>query len=165
GLAAEGVVDQFGHFFVVKDAGLLVGLCGLEVHGEDGLLRSLVVASTYRGEGLAGLLVNAVLSLARKMELRAVYLLTTTARSTFDRLGFTPCARADAPAAIRESGELRAGCPVSWELMLRPVAAEGGGGRQPRAGKSSLARRSSGGIRPRRVSRYIRKSPRSDHSG
>jgi len=123
-LPIEGVVEQFGHFFVVKDGWLLVGLCGLEVHGEDGLLRSLVVAPTYRGEGLAGLLVSAVLTLARKMELRTVYLLTTAARGYFDGLGFTSCARADAPAAIRESWEFKAGCPLSSELMLKPVAAE-----------------------------------------
>jgi N-acetylglutamate synthase-like GNAT family acetyltransferase len=123
-LPTEGVVEQFGHFFVVRDAGLLVGLCGLEVHGEDGLLRSLVVAPTYRGEGLAGLLVHAVLGLARKMELRAVYLLTTTARDYFDRLGFTPCARDTAPAAIRESWEFKAGCPVSSALLHKAVAAE-----------------------------------------
>jgi len=115
------VVEQFGHFFVVRDAGLLVGLCGLEVHGEDGLLRSLVVAPTYRGEGLGGLLVEDVLGLAHKLGLRSLYLLTTTARAYFDRLGFEPCARENAPAGIRDSWEFRTGCPKGSAFMQKAV--------------------------------------------
>jgi len=120
-LPTKGVLEQFGHFFVVRDAGLVVGVCGLEVHGEDGLLRSLVVAPPYRGEGVAALLVAAAVGLAHKMNLRGVYLLTTTARDYFGRLGFTPFPRDDAPAGIREAWEFRSGCPKSSAFMRRTV--------------------------------------------
>jgi N-acetylglutamate synthase-like GNAT family acetyltransferase len=125
-LPTNGVLEQFGHFFVVRDAGLLVGVCGLEVHGEDGLLRSLVVAPTYRGKGVAADLVAAALGLAHKMSLRAVYLLTTTARDYFGRLGFVPFPRDDAPAGIRESWEFQSGCPKSSAFMRRAVGSRVG---------------------------------------
>jgi amino-acid N-acetyltransferase len=41
-----------GEFIVALDAGQVIGAVGLERHGEHGLLRSLVVASGWRDQGL-----------------------------------------------------------------------------------------------------------------
>jgi amino-acid N-acetyltransferase len=118
-LPTEGVLDQFGNYLVVRDAGHLVGLAGLEVHGQDGLLRSVVVDPDYRGEGAGQALVDGALDLARRMGLGQVYLLTTTARGYFARHGFTDCAREQAPAAIRDSWEFRVGCPATSACLRR----------------------------------------------
>ncbi len=59
---------------------------------------------------------------AKRVELRSVYLLTTTARDYFARRGFADCPREEAPAAIRESWEFRTGCPSTAAFMKRPVA-------------------------------------------
>jgi amino-acid N-acetyltransferase len=89
GLVGQDVAERWGHYFVVReDDGRVVGVAGLEVHGEDGLLRSVAVDAEYRGQGLAGGLVEAVLERARRLELRALYLLTTTARDYFAERGF-----------------------------------------------------------------------------
>ena len=130
-LPEEGVVDHFGLYHVVRDDGRVVGLAGLEVHGEDGLLRSVAVDPAYRAQGLAASLVEASLALAGKVGLRAVYLLTTTARDYFLRRGFADCPREEAPAGIRESWEFRTGCPSTSAFMKRGLGAirsEGGGG-------------------------------------
>jgi amino-acid N-acetyltransferase len=100
----------------------VVGVAGLEIHGEDGLLRSVAVEEEYRGQGLAASLVEAVVGRAKRLNLRAVYLLTTTARDYFARHGFSDCPREEAPSAIRESWEYRTGCPSTAALMKRPVA-------------------------------------------
>jgi len=120
-LPEEGVAERFGHYRVVRDMGRLIGLCGLEVHGDDGLLRSLAVDPGYRGSGVGGLLVEDVSGLARKIGLRSLYLLTTTARAYFLKHGFSDCSRDDAPVAIRECWEFKIGCPTSSSFMSRQL--------------------------------------------
>jgi amino-acid N-acetyltransferase len=120
-LPEEGVPDAFRNYVVVRDDATVVGAAGLEVHGEDGLLRSVVVDPAFRGQGLAGLLVAGVVDLARKLELRALYLLTTTARGFFLKQEFADCPREEAPAAIRESWEFKSGCPQTSAFMRRGV--------------------------------------------
>src|SRR5262245_41222452 len=100
----QDVSQGWGHYFVVReDDGRVVGVAGLELHGEDGLLRSVAVDEDYRGQGLAASLVEAVLERAQRVGLRSVYLLTTTSREYFARRGFQDVARDRAPSAIRES--------------------------------------------------------------
>jgi amino-acid N-acetyltransferase len=122
-LTEQDVAERWGHYFVVReDDGRVVGVAGLEIHGEDGLLRSVAVDADYRGQGIAASLVEAAVQRAKRVNLRAVYLLTTTARDYFARHAFTDCPREEAPAAIRESWEFRTGCPSTAAFMKRPVA-------------------------------------------
>ena len=122
-LTGQDVAEGWGHYFVVReDDGRVVGVAGLEVHGEDGLLRSVAVDVEYRGQGLAASLVEAAVERAGRLKLRAVYLLTTSARDYFARRSFADCRREEAPAAIRESWEFRTGCPSTAAFMKRPIA-------------------------------------------
>jgi amino-acid N-acetyltransferase len=119
-LPDKDVAERWRHYFVVReDDGRVVGVGGLEVHGDDGLLRSVAVDPDYREQGLGGMLVEATLVLAKRLDLRAVYLLTTTARDFFAKRGFTDCPREQAPEAIRGSWEFRAGCPATAAFMKR----------------------------------------------
>ena len=121
-LTDRDVSEGWGHYFVVReDDGRVVGVAGLELHGEDGLLRSVAVEQDYRGQGLAAALVEAVLERAERVGLRSVYLLTTTARDYFTRRGFGDCPREAAPAAIRDSWEFKSGCPSTAAFMARKV--------------------------------------------
>src|SRR5262245_2388401 len=85
-LPADGVEDQFGEPFVVavRREGRIVGAAGLEVHGTEGLLRSVIVAPPLRGLGLGEALTKDRLSRARALKLTSVWLLTTTAAGFFD---------------------------------------------------------------------------------
>jgi amino-acid N-acetyltransferase len=122
-LTDKHVADHWGHYFVVReDDARVVAVAGLEVHGEDGLLRSVTVDPAYRRQGLAASLVEAAMARAKRLKLRTVYLLTTSARDYFTCRGFAECPREDAPPAIRESWEFRAGCPSTAALMKRVVA-------------------------------------------
>lgn len=118
----QDVSTGWGHYFVVReDDGRVVAVAGLELHGEDGLLRSVAVDADYRGQGLAAALIEAVFQRAARVGLRSVYLLTTTARDYFARHGFADCLRDAAPPAIRDSWEFRSGCPRTAAFMKRPV--------------------------------------------
>jgi amino-acid N-acetyltransferase len=120
-LSTHGVVESFGHYLVVRDDERLIGLCGLEVHDSAALLRSVAVDAHYRGAGVGQALVAGALDLARKMDLRALYLMTTTASAFFERCGFQVWPREAAPEGIRASWEFTDGLPRSAVLMKRDV--------------------------------------------
>jgi amino-acid N-acetyltransferase len=127
-LPDSGVAENFGHYLVIRDASRLVGLCGVEVCGDDGLLRSVAVDPDYRHEGIGGLLVAGAKELARRLRLRDLYLLTTTAAPFFRKHGFEDWDRDKAPPAVRESWEFKTGCPSSSALMRCPQQAQAGRG-------------------------------------
>jgi amino-acid N-acetyltransferase len=120
-LPDQGVVDQFGHYLVVRDLGEVVGACGLELHGESALLRSLVVALDSRNQAAGDCLLRGIVALGQRLGARNLYLLTTTAQRYFERYGFQSCAREEPPAGIRQSWELREGCPATATLMKRAL--------------------------------------------
>ncbi len=125
-LPLEGLDDQFGEGYVVavRREGRIVGAAGMEVHGPDGLLRSLVVAPPLRGLGLGEELTKDRLRWARGRGLRAVWLLTTTAADFFDRFGFLAADRAAAPPALQASPEFAGACPqdaACLRLVLGPA--------------------------------------------
>lgn len=120
GLPAAGVADHFPRGFVVaRDPadGALAGAAGVEAHGRAGLLRSVAVRAERRGSGLGQELVRAAVALARAEGLGELYLLTTTAEGFFPRLGFEPVTRAELPAELEGSEELRGACPASAAAM------------------------------------------------
>ncbi len=120
-LPEHGVAAAFRHYVVVRDAARLVGLAGLETHGEVALLRSVVVDAQYRGEGVGHALLSGVAALASGVGVKRLYLLTTTARAYFERAGFAECAREQAPPEIRASWEFKSGCPASAAFMSRTL--------------------------------------------
>jgi N-acetylglutamate synthase-like GNAT family acetyltransferase len=80
-----------------------VGFGGLEIHGDDALLRSVVTLPPLRQIGMGAAIVDALEAEARAHRCRTIYLLTTSEADFFGRLGYAPCARNDAPDAIRAS--------------------------------------------------------------
>lgn len=121
GLPFEGVAGAEERFLVLRRAGEVIGVCGLEAHGPDALLRSLVVDPLHRGGRLGDRLLDESLARARQRGFRDLYLLTTTALGFFAARGFVACARDSAPAAIRDSWEFRTGCPATARLMRRTL--------------------------------------------
>ena len=120
GLPTSGVADHFPGAYVVARAGdVLVAAAGLEVHGDGGLLRSVVVAPEYRATGLGRMLVDNRLRAARELGLGAVYLLTTTAPDYFARLGFERVRRESAPGPLQRSTEFASVCPASAVCMTK----------------------------------------------
>lgn len=121
-LGAEGLESQFPDGYAVVDSGgELVGVAGIEIYGEDGLLRSVAVAPEQRGTGQGALLVRNRLEWAAKHRLRAVYLLTTTAVDFFARMAFSPVERDAVPEAVRASEEYARVCPASATVMCLPL--------------------------------------------
>ena len=121
-LPVVDINDQTEHFFkAVDNAGAIVGAIGLEVYGNVGLLRSLVVNDTYRGKGVAKLLVDKLLSHSKSLHLNKLVLLTTTAEKYFEKYHFERIQRKDVPEEIKQSKEFSSICPVSAIVMQKTL--------------------------------------------
>jgi amino-acid N-acetyltransferase len=124
-LPLDGLRDQFGDGYAVAEAdGSIIGVEGIEVHGNDGLLRSAAVVSAWRGKGVGDALTRDRIEWARRRGLRSLYLLTTTAGEYFPRFGFARVDRDAAPAAVRRSREFAEACPASALFMALPLQGE-----------------------------------------
>ncbi len=108
-------------FFGARLHGRLVGTIGLERHDGAGLLRSLVVAPDQRGLGLANRLVEMMERRAKADGLMRLLLLTESARSFFERRGYTVVARDQAPAEVLQSEQFRGLCPASATCLSKTI--------------------------------------------
>ena len=117
GLPIDGLRDHSGSLFVLKDGQTLVGSIGLEVYGETGLLRSLAVAESHRGQGLGNKLYEHLLAESRFLGIRRLILLTTTAESVFSRRGFKVIDRSSLSGGILNSAEFKGACPATALCM------------------------------------------------
>ena len=109
-------------FWVVADGVRPVGAIGLERHGMDGLLRSLVVDPAHRGHGLGVALVDALERAARSSGIRRLVLLTRTAEPFFERRGYAVTPRSSIDADVADSAEFRSLCPASATCMTKVFA-------------------------------------------
>ena len=115
-------------FFVARCDGALVGVGGLECHGPDGLLRSVVVPEPHRGERYGTALCDALEARARADGVRTLYLLTTTAAGFFRARGYETVPREAAPASIRNTSEFADLCPDSATCMRTELGRQDGRG-------------------------------------
>jgi amino-acid N-acetyltransferase len=98
------------------------GFGGLELHGRDALLRSLVILPPLRSRGIGAAIAAHLETEAVSHGCTAVWLLTTTASEFFSRLGYEKCDRAKVPDGIRESREVVALCPASADVLVKHLA-------------------------------------------
>jgi amino-acid N-acetyltransferase len=113
--------ESFEHFFGCGEQELPQGVVGLEIYGNDALLRSLAVDPAARGRGCAGALVAQAEQYAQQRGVRRIYLLTTSAADFFARLGYKRLERDEAPGAIRTTSEFAALCPASSVFMVKEL--------------------------------------------
>lgn len=107
------------HFFKSVSNGELLGLIGLEIYGDYGLLRSLWVAPDYRNQGLATSLVLKLEEYAAGLNLNDLYLLTETAESFFSHKGYQVKERDTIPDILKTSAEFSSLCPSTARLMMK----------------------------------------------
>jgi len=108
-------------FYLLQEAEQPVALAGLELHGKEALLRSLVVVPAQRGRGLANQLLDFVRSQAQAGGATHLYLLTVGAADYFRRLGFQELPRQQAPAGIQATREFTQLCPEHAVLLRQQL--------------------------------------------
>jgi amino-acid N-acetyltransferase len=119
-LASDDVEEPGRLFFRFETMdGLPVGFGGLEPHGEDGLLRSLVTLPPLRDRGFGKVMVAALEREAQLHGCRSLWLLTTSAAEFYALLGYAKCERDAVPAAIAATAEFATLCPASAVVMVK----------------------------------------------
>lgn len=118
GLQALEPAAQFGPQYVVALCdGAIAGVAGMDMHGDDVLLRSVAVRQDLRSLRIGAVLVENRLHWARDRSVRAVYLLTETSERYWTRFGFQIIDRSVAPPEIGATHQWRTGCPASATAM------------------------------------------------
>jgi N-acetylglutamate synthase-like GNAT family acetyltransferase len=88
--------------------GVPVGFGGLELHGSDAVLRSVVTLPPLRRRGVGAAMVAALEAEAAMLKAATVWLATTDCALFFGRLGYAACQAEDVPEAVRASGPFAA---------------------------------------------------------
>jgi len=116
-LRDEDVGEAGQLFLIARNRPELAGCIGVEVHGQDALLRSFAVAPACRGRGRGAALHDRAVEEARALGVRRLFILTSTARDRAARSGFEDFPREDLPASIRDGAQVGSLCPATAACM------------------------------------------------
>lgn len=120
-LPSDAVRADDGQFYAGRLDGDVVCGGGLELHGPTALVRSVVVADDHRGRGFGGALCDELAAAAERAGATTACLLTTTAGPFFERRGYQPVAREDAPRAVRQTRQFADVCPSTATYMEKKL--------------------------------------------
>ncbi|GAC1405608.1 MAG: hypothetical protein NVSMB6_00450 [Burkholderiaceae bacterium] len=109
------------HFLILGGGKQVAGCVGIESLGAEALLRSLAVRDVLRGRGWGERLVQAAEMHARNVGVSSLYLLTTTAASFFERIGYQQIDRADAPKSLHTTTQFSTLCPSSSTCLFKSL--------------------------------------------
>ena len=122
GLPTEDLdATMLGGFVVVTNGEACVGVVGMEIYGSDALVRSLAIERRHRFLGLGARLLSAIETEARVRGATALYLLTTTAITFFERMGYRPHDRAAVPLSVAATTEFSSLCPDTAHCLWRDL--------------------------------------------
>ncbi len=122
-LPAEDCAEQARNFCGIFDDDDLIAAGGLEPAANDALLRSVVVHEQYRSRGLARSIIEYLVRLAESEGRETVYLLTETAGTYFENLGFKRIDRIEVPSAIAKTRQFASLCPDTASCLKMTFAA------------------------------------------
>lgn len=103
-LSCEAVEWLAKNCIVAKAGSKLVGTVALEPFGRLGLLRSLAVRPSYRGQSVGRNLCTKMTSHARLLGVEELYLLTIDREPYLSKLGFQRLQDSEIPLQIRKQG-------------------------------------------------------------
>lgn len=120
-LPLQGVEKHLQDFIVISEDRHLIGCAGLEIYGMVALLRSVAIREDRRRQGLGKSIIKEIFNLARKREIKELFLLTTTAPDFFNKMGFKRIERAKADSSIQQTEEFSRLCPCSAIVMVKEL--------------------------------------------
>ncbi len=122
-LPIDDLSQSKGTFFrFMNRKGEPAGFGGIELHGKNALLRSIVVPPGLQKSGYGTAITRSLLRYAEMMGAESGYLLTMEAVPFFNKLGFKAIAKSDAPPEILATPQASGLCPSTATLMVRSVS-------------------------------------------
>lgn len=107
--------------YSLNDETGLKGTGGLEIYGENALIRSVAVNEESNGLGLGKLICDELEQIAANSGVKTLYLLTTTASSFFEHRGYEVISRDQFPEAIENTCQFSELCPISAICMMKII--------------------------------------------
>ncbi len=108
-LNTEGLAENLDNFLVVEDVRqsepYMVGMVGLEIYGDLGILRSLVLRSESWNSKVGVELLSLIIGYGWKKGLREIYLMTQISQDFFEYWGFVEVTWDDLPEHLRQSSQ------------------------------------------------------------
>jgi amino-acid N-acetyltransferase len=95
-----------------------VGFGGLEVHGRNALLRSIVILPVLQKSGFGRAVVATIEQEAQARRCEAIYLLTPDTLF-FSRQGYDLCRRSAVPKAVRTSKSFAVQAALDFKAMVK----------------------------------------------
>lgn len=120
-LPVEDITASSVEIYYATAAAERIGVGGLEEYGDVGLLRSVVVEPSKRGQGYGTMLCESLETIARNCGVETLYLLTTTASDFFASAGYTTIERSIAPDAVQNTAEFEELCPSTAVCMKKTL--------------------------------------------
>jgi amino-acid N-acetyltransferase len=117
GLPVDDIDTSPVDFLVMREAGQVVGVIGLQNAGGAGLVRSLAVLPTLHGQGRGGALVAAAERLAEQRGMDDLYLLTDSVPGFFALHDYLRVQRTSVPPGIQETAQFASLCPSTAVCM------------------------------------------------
>lgn len=94
-----------------------VGIIGLEIFEDVGLLRSMTIDENFRNKGYGKKVCQKLLDYSVNIGIKELYLLTCTAKDFFKKIGFEIISRDAVPDSIKSTTEFSELCPCSAICM------------------------------------------------
>jgi len=116
-LPYEDISSKIYSLFIWRANQNIIGIGGLEMYDQVGLLRSLVVEERFRAKGFGKKLCTELVGFAKLKGVSDIYLLTTTAEGFFRKNGFERVERNIVPEVIKQTTEFTNLCPSSAVCM------------------------------------------------
>lgn len=121
GLPSRDVRSKPDCSYVGYADGDAVAVGGVEAYGTVGLLRSVAVDESKRGEGFGTAMCDALEDEARAAGVETLSLLTTTASEFFADREYADIERRDAPDAVRRTTQFEDLCPATATCMEKSL--------------------------------------------
>lgn len=121
GLPADDLEDEGTLFWRFERDDVPVGFAGLEVHGQDALLRSIITLPPLRQRGVGAAMVAKIEIEAHARGARAMYLVTQGDDAFFAKIGYARCEREQVPQAIAATPLFARLCQASATAMVKPI--------------------------------------------
>jgi amino-acid N-acetyltransferase len=106
-LPTADINENSVQFFVGESGCEIYGVIGLEKYDNIGLLRSLVVKESYKGQNLGLKLVNYLFEFGNRRAIQELFLLTDTAVDYFKKIGFVEIEKESTPKKLKKPESLK----------------------------------------------------------
>lgn len=116
-LPYEDCSEHIRNFIVLANQQTVIGVAGLEIYQNIGLLRSIAVQNDFRNQGLGERLISKIKTRAYSCNINQLFLLTETADHYFKKQGFEVIDRYLAPDSIKQTRQFTHLCPDSAIVM------------------------------------------------